>query len=148
MKKLRLLAMLAALLVVAAGPGSAAATGTAGQDALIGSWNVRISIFVQEPPLQETATFTFSADHKFTTSHTTLPGEGIWQSNGRHIFTFWIAHPHPEAANPIGTTNALHLGRVSGQRFSTTATAYIVMLSDGSWLGPITVRTEGTRISS
>jgi hypothetical protein len=144
---LRLSAMLAALLILIAGPSAAAATDTSGQDALVGSWNVTISIFVQDPPLQEHATFTFSADHRFTTSNTTLPGEGIWQTNGRHLFTFWISHPHPDATNPIGTTNALHLGRVIGQQFATTATAYIVMLQDGAWIGPITVRTEGTRIA-
>jgi hypothetical protein len=145
--RIRLLGALAALLVVFAGPASAAATGTAArQEPIIGSWNVRIFIYVQDPPIQETATFTFTADHRFTTSNTTLPGEGIWQSDGRHAFSFWISHPHPDAANPIGTTNALHQGRVTGNRLSTSATAYIVMLTDGSWLGPITVRSEGTRI--
>lgn len=148
---LRLLGMLAAVLLAFLGPGAAAASGTVRPTTLAGEWDVRVSIYTQDPPLVERAKFTFLADQKLDTltlpqQGDPLPGEGIWQLEGRYTLAFWITHPHPdENGNTIGTTNAIHLGSIYGDRFTTKATGYIAM-NDGSWFGPVPVRTEGVRV--
>ncbi len=150
---LRFLGLLTAfLLLVISGPGAATASGAAKDAALVGQWSVRVTVYVQDPPLRENAVFTFLADNKLDTvtnpaGPDPIPGEGIWRVDGRGTFTFWITHPHPdENGNTIGTTNAVHLGKVGPGWFSTTATAYIAPLDGSAWFGPVLVTTEGVRL--
>ncbi|MDX8050184.1 hypothetical protein SK571_12410 [Lentzea sp. BCCO 10_0798] len=141
-------ALTAAAAVALAAPIAIAASSTAGaksEAAIIGKWDVVVSVHVTEPPVEMPQTCDFTADHKIycitKPGQEPLEGNGIWQLDRSGVFSFWVTHPDPN-----GEINATHLGRIERNRFTTKATAYIYAPTGAAIIGPVTVGSKAKRI--
>lgn len=134
-------ALTAAAAVALAAPIAIAASTTAGavtEAAIIGKWDVVVTVHSQEPPVQMPQTCDFSADHKIycitKPGQEPLEGNGIWTLDRSGVFSFWITHPDPN-----GEINASHLGKVERNKFNTKAFAYIYAPNGTAIIGPVSV---------
>lgn len=122
-------------------PLVAAASTTAGavsEAAIVGKWDVVVTVHSQEPPVQMPQTCDFTADHKIycmtKPGQEPLEGDGIWTLDRSGVFSFWITHPDPN-----GEINASHLGKVERNKFATKAFAYIYAPDGTAIIGPVSV---------
>ncbi|MCI0383435.1 hypothetical protein [Streptomyces sp. CNQ085] len=148
------LTMLAGLFVTAADPGEARAHGRG--PAITGAWEVAVTVGTGPDATTAVSRFVFHENRTVTTDGTPdengvpqYPGTGYWVAREGNAFSFYVTHPGPsEPAEGVfpGTVHAVHLGRVSGRGFTTTATAFTVLEQDGTVFGPVTVSARGTRL--
>jgi hypothetical protein len=129
-------------------PLAVTASSTAGavpEAAIVGKWDVVVTVHSQEPPVQMPQTCDFTADHKIycitKPGQEPLEGDGIWTLDRSGVFSFWITHPD---AN--GEINASHLGSVERNRFSTKAFAYIYAPDGTAIIGPVSVFAKAKRV--
>ncbi|MFD5831410.1 hypothetical protein [Lentzea sp. NPDC060358] len=139
-------------------PVVAAAGATAKPDystALVGRWDLTVTIHIQEPPLYAPLFCDFTADyllHCVTKpgNPDQLEGRGVWTMAKDGQFSFWITHHahRDENGNPVGSINASHLGRISPnkKKFTTRAHTYIDMHDGTPWQGPVPVEGDAFRI--
>lgn len=124
-------------------------------NALVGRWDLTVTIHTQEPPSLVPLFCDFTADYQLHCktkpgSADPLEGRGVWTMGKDGQFSFWISHhAHRDAnGNPVGSINASHLGKISANKnkFATKAHTYI-NLDDGSpWQGPVNVEGAAFRI--
>jgi hypothetical protein len=141
-------ALTAAAAAALAAPLAIAATSTAGaksEAAIIGKWDVVVTVHSQEPPVDMPQTCDFTADHKIhcvtKPGQPHLEGDGIWMLNRDGVFSFWVTHPDPN-----GEINANHLGRIERNKFATKATAYIYSPAGAAIIGPVQVESKAKRL--
>lgn len=125
------------------------------ENALVGRWDLTVTIHIQEPPLYAPLFCDFTADYQLHCvtkpgNPDPLEGRGVWTMGKDGQFSFWITHHahRDENGNPIGSINASHLGKISPnkKKFQTKAHTYI-NLNDGSpWQGPVNVEGAAFRI--
>jgi hypothetical protein len=144
------------------GAGTATATGTADAEdrkpSPVGTWETRVTIGTGPDAMTATSHFVFAADHTLTTDgapgadgRPQYPGTGYWTSREDGTFSFYITHAGPEeSADGVypGSVHAVHVGRIAGGRFTTTAVAFTRNEKTGALLGPISVSSEATRMPS
>ncbi|MER7112514.1 hypothetical protein [Streptomyces sp. NPDC000229] len=159
---LRALGVWLALTVALVGAGTATATATteAGsrQPALGGTWETTVTIGTGPGAARTVSRFSFAADHTLTTDgapdengNPEYPGSGYWTARPDGSFSFYITHDGPEEpAEGVypGTVHAVHMGRVKGDTFTTTAVAFTKNEKTGALLGPVTVTSAATRVSA
>ncbi|WP_101255206.1 hypothetical protein [Streptomyces barkulensis] len=148
------LTVLTGLLVTAADSDQARAHGRG--PAITGAWEVSVTVGTGPDATTAVSRFVFHDDRTVTTDGTPdengvpqYPGTGYWTARGKSTFSFYVTHPGPsEPAEGVfpGTVHAVHLGRLSGDTFTTTATAFTVLEQDGTVFGPVTVSARGTRL--
>ena len=139
-------------------PVIAAAGATAKTDpdaAIVGRWDLTVTIHIEEPPLITPLFCDFTADYRLHCETKPgypdpLQGNGIWTAGANGIFSFWIthhAHRDPNG-NPVGSINASHLGKLSHdkKKFTTKAHTYIDLNDGTPWQGPVNVDGAGKRI--
>lgn len=151
------LALVATL--VCTGSTAAGADGTQARPAsLTGTWETEVTVGTGPDASVATSRFHFAADHTLTTDgapdengEPQYPGTGYWTTKGNGTFSFYITHPGPEEAGDgvyPGTVHSVHLGRISGGTFVTTAVAFAKNERDGTLQGPVTVSSKATRVSA
>jgi hypothetical protein len=150
----RALGALAALLLIFAAPGAASAFGGFRESDLVGRWDLTVTIHIEEPPLTAHLDCVISADHLIHCVNMPdtdpLEGRGVWKKADGNAFGFWITHHAHRDANgdPVGSIYAVHLGRFTHNRFSTTAYTYIDMHDGSAWIGPVAIEGRAFRIGS
>ncbi|MEC4015468.1 hypothetical protein [Streptomyces sp. H27-D2] len=152
---LRVLSLWIALIATLVGVGSATAEPSAAptrQVGLTGTWDVSVTVGTGPDASTGIAHFVFRPDHKLTAEVDATPGgapgyraTGYWNAKNDKRIAFYVTHPGSADSSHPGVVQAVHMGKVSGRTFTTTAVAFAVNTQDGSTQGPITVSTEATR---
>ncbi len=144
-KKALAAAAVGALALPVAVAASSTAGGVRSEDAIIGKWDVVVSVHVTEPPVEMPQTCEFFADHKIycitKPGQEPLEGNGIWTLDRSGVFSFWVTHPDPN-----GEINASHLGKIERNRFTTKAFAYIYAPNGTAIIGPVTVAAKAKKL--
>ncbi|WP_336320152.1 hypothetical protein [Streptomyces lavendofoliae] len=159
-RSLRTTGVWLAMTVALIGAGTATATATTEegkrQPALTGTWETTVTIGTGPGAPRTVSRFTFAADHTLTTDGAPdengdpeYPGSGYWTTRPDGSFSFYITHDGPEEpAEGVypGTVHAVHIGRVKGDTFTTTAVAFTKNEKTGALLGPVTVSSSADRV--
>ena len=150
------LAVLASCVLAVPVVAAAGATAKPNPDAaMIGRWDLTVTIHIEEPPLITPLFCDFTADYRLHCVTKPgypdpLEGNGIWTVGKDGIFSFWITHHahRDENGNPVGSINASHLGKLSNhnRKFTTKAHTYIDLHDGSPWLGPVNIEVDGKRI--
>ncbi|WP_411080838.1 hypothetical protein [Streptomyces sp. cmx-18-6] len=162
---LRLIGVWLAVLAVLTGVGTA--TATAGETSarhgkpaqhvkhvtLAGAWDLSVTVHSPDGTTVTDSRFVFLPNHQLTVvgpvgddGQPQFAGSGFWSERRDGTFTFYVTHPPgpPDAQYP-GDVEAIHLGRISGKRFTSTAHAFVTVEENGSPQGPIAVEAVATR---
>lgn len=160
---LRILGVWLAVLAVLAGTGAAAAATGSGtshhklhQVSLAGVWNLTVNVHTPDGGVSTVHTqFVFHPDHQ-------ISADGPLDENGKPLFVetgFWNEHKDgsiafyvthggaPGGAIP-GVVQAVHMGKITGRTFDTTAYAFVTAHEGEAPQGPISVDASGTWVSA
>ncbi|MDN3295396.1 hypothetical protein QWM81_15305 [Streptomyces ficellus] len=149
-----------AMTVALVGAGTATATATTEaahrKPTLVGTWETEVTIGTGSGAARTVSRFSFAADHTLTTDGAPgengdpeYPGSGYWTAGPDGSFSFYITHDGPEEPSEgvyPGTVHAVHMGRLKGDKFITTAVAFTKNEKTGVQLGPVTVSSSATRV--
>ncbi|MFF2509113.1 hypothetical protein ACFVTY_37995 [Streptomyces sp. NPDC058067] len=159
---LRLIGVWLAVLAVLAGFGTASAfAGEADRpvasSSLAGVWDLTVTVHTPDGGTSVTTPrFTFAPDHKLSaqgppdsSGNPLYVAKGYWNENSDDTIAFYITHSGASEGGAIpGTVEAVHIGKISGKRFSTAAYAFVTDKPGDAPIGPINVDSTGTWVSA
>ncbi|MER5898169.1 hypothetical protein [Streptomyces sp. NPDC001876] len=159
---LRVLGVWLAVLAVLAGVGTASATAgeTSGHQvravSLAGTWDLTVTVHTPDGDSVAHSRFVFRADHQLTVEgpvgengEPQFAGGGFWSDRKNGTFAFYVTHPPGPPGSPYpGKVEAVHMGRISGQRFVSEAYAFVTPDATVGPQGPIDVDATAVRVSS
>ncbi|MEU0130739.1 MULTISPECIES: hypothetical protein [unclassified Streptomyces] len=157
---LRLIGIWLAVLSVLAGAGTATATAGEGSArhgrhvTLAGTWDLSVTVHSPDGDSVTDSRFVFLPDHQLTVvgpvdgdGEPQFAGGGFWSDRSDGTFTFYVTHPPgPPGAPYPGKVEAVHLGRISGKHFTSSAHAFVTVEENGHPQGPIGVDATATRV--
>ncbi|MEU3557274.1 hypothetical protein [Streptomyces fragilis] len=157
---LRLLGVLFAVLTVLTGVGTASAAPApvhqlVRNKPLAGVWDLTVTVHLPDGTTSVTTPrFTFAPDHKLSAQgppddagSPLYAATGYWQDRGDGTVAFYITHGGADGGAIPGTVQAVHLGKISGARFSTQAHAFVFVEAGVPPQGPIEVDSTATWVS-
>ncbi|WP_217698411.1 hypothetical protein [Streptacidiphilus griseoplanus] len=148
-----LLAMLALLVGFTLAPSSASA---APDRTLTGTWDLTVTVWAPEGPAVTTPTFHFHPDHTLNAEGPPdvdggpqYAATGFWNTDPDGSFVMYITHGGRADGAIPGMVQAVHMGKIRGHHFTSHADAFVLANpGDTSYIGPVTVTTVGTWVSS
>ncbi|MET7370569.1 hypothetical protein ABZS61_32855 [Streptomyces sp. NPDC005566] len=158
---LQVLGVWLAVLAVLAGFGTASAA--AGETArhpraplsLAGVWDLTVNVHAPDGVSTTTPRFVFRADHQLSAEgppdengEPLYEATGFWTEKKDGTIAFYITHGGAEGGAVLGNVQAVHMGRISGRTFSTSAYAFVTVSEAGPPQGPINVDSTATRVSA
>ncbi|MEV6264589.1 hypothetical protein AB0M42_28100 [Streptomyces sp. NPDC051784] len=158
---LRVLGVWLAVLTLLAGFGTASATaGESGRHpraakvSLAGVWDLTVNVHAPDGVSTTTPRFVFRADHQLTAEgppdengQPLYSARGFWTEKANGTIAFYINHGGAEGGAIPGDVQAVHMGRISGRTFHTTAYAFVTVAPDQPLVGPVDVDSTATRVS-
>jgi hypothetical protein len=135
--------------------GTAPSTASADTErSLPGTWNITVTVQAPSGPSVAADVFVFRPDHQLLMNGPAGPdgkpafsGSGFWESEQDGSIAFYITHPSVNSGPIPGSIQAIHQGRITGNGLSTHADAFVTNPGDGGMIGPVTVTSEGTKVS-
>ncbi|MFE4455556.1 hypothetical protein [Streptomyces sp. NPDC056796] len=157
---MRVLGVWLAVLALLAGFGTASAA--AGEKAhhprarvsLAGVWDLTVNVHAPDGISTTTPRFVFLANHQLTAEgppdgngQPLYAATGFWTEKADGTIAFYINHGGAEGGAIPGDVQAVHMGRITGRTFSTTAYAFVMVAANQPLQGPVDVDSTATRVS-
>ncbi|WP_354643056.1 hypothetical protein [Kitasatospora camelliae] len=150
----RILGLLLALAFAVTGFVATPASADKAPRTLQGTWRLTVTVYAPTGPAVTDPVFVFHADHTLNatgpideTGQPAYRATGFWTNAKDGDIAFYITHPGRADGAILGTVQAIHLGKLKGDKFSTKANAFVHQEEGAPLLGPITVTSEGAKLS-